>query len=221
MCCLADRVEDRGLGDRRGDGIDRDVVGRELLAERLGQADDAGLGGRIGGGVGVAFLAGDRGDIGDAAVVPLDHAGDDRLAAIERAGEVDADHLVPLLGRVLPGLGDRPGDAGVVDEDVDLAEGVKRLVAGALDGGIVGDVDGRPRSPCPGSAVPSPSSRRAPCRGPRWRRSAPPREQTLDHGAADALGAAGHDGGTAGEIVLHGHARPPRLARDPSHGWQG
>jgi hypothetical protein len=35
----------------------------EFLAERLGQGDDAGLRRRIGGGIGIAFLAGDGGDI--------------------------------------------------------------------------------------------------------------------------------------------------------------
>ena len=43
-------------------------VAGQLLAERLGQRDDAGLGGAVGRGVRVAFLAGDRRDVDDAAV---------------------------------------------------------------------------------------------------------------------------------------------------------
>ncbi len=61
-------VEDARLGRRRRDAVDRDVLAGELLAERLRQRDDAGLGGAVGRGVGVAFLAGDRRDRDDAAV---------------------------------------------------------------------------------------------------------------------------------------------------------
>ena len=62
-------VEDRGLGGGRGHGVDEDVVLRQFLAERFRQRDQAGLRGRIMRGVGIAFLAGDRGDVDDAAVV--------------------------------------------------------------------------------------------------------------------------------------------------------
>ena len=44
---------------------------RELLAERLGEADHRRLRRRVGRGVGVALLAGDRGDVDDAPVVRL------------------------------------------------------------------------------------------------------------------------------------------------------
>ena len=54
---------------RRGDAVDGDVVPGEFLAERLGQGDDAGLRRAVGRGVGIAFLAGNRGDVHDAAVV--------------------------------------------------------------------------------------------------------------------------------------------------------
>src|SRR5262245_41510271 len=36
-------VEDLGLDHRRGDGVDENARGRQLLTERLGQADDGGL----------------------------------------------------------------------------------------------------------------------------------------------------------------------------------
>ena len=122
MCCLRHLVEDRGLGRGRRDAVDRDVVAGQLLAERLGQRDDAGLRRRIGGGVRIALLAGDRGDVDDAAVVLRDHQRHDGAAAQERPVEIDAHHLRPGLRRI---FGDRhvgPGDAGVVDQDVDAAE---------------------------------------------------------------------------------------------------
>ena len=51
--------------------LTRMPVLRELLAERLGQPDDGGLRRRVGRRVRIAFLAGDRGDVDDPAVVPL------------------------------------------------------------------------------------------------------------------------------------------------------
>ena len=84
------------------DAVDRDVVAGQLLAERLGQRDDAGLRRAVGGGVRVAFLAGDGRDRDDAAVVLLDHRRHDRPAAVEDAVQVDLDHLLPLVDRILP-----------------------------------------------------------------------------------------------------------------------
>ena len=70
----------------------------------------------------IAFLAGDGRDVDDAAVVLLDHRGHDRLAADEGPVEIDAQHLAPFVEVGLPhGLVDA-GDAGIVDENVDLAE---------------------------------------------------------------------------------------------------
>src|SRR5882672_11082931 len=70
---LGHLVEDRSLGDGRGHAIDRDVVARQFLAQRFRQRDHAGFGGRVRAGIGVAFLAGDRRNVDDAAVVLRDH----------------------------------------------------------------------------------------------------------------------------------------------------
>src|SRR4029079_14417396 len=129
---LGDLLENRGPGGGRSNGIDGYMVSRQFLAERLGERNDAGFRGRIGGGVRIAFLAGDRGDIGDAAVILLDHPRNQRLAAIELAGEVDADDAVPLLDRNLPGLENGAGNAGIVDENIDAPEGGQGSVASAL-----------------------------------------------------------------------------------------
>ena len=92
-------------------------------------------------GVRVAFLAGDRGDVDDAAVFLLQHRGHHRLAADEGTVEIDAQHLAPFLEVGFPHRLVDAGDAGIVDEDVDLAERLQRLVAGLLDGGEIGNVD--------------------------------------------------------------------------------
>src|SRR5205807_7593098 len=87
--------ENRRPGGRGRDAVDRDVVFGELLAERFGQRDQRGLGGRIGGGIRIALLAGDRRDVDDPPVVLRDHVRYDRATAMERAVEVDRHHRGP------------------------------------------------------------------------------------------------------------------------------
>ena len=142
MWAWRDLLEDARLGGHRGDGVDGDVVLGDFLGERLGQRDDAGLRGRVGGGGGVALLAGDRGDVGDAAVVARDHAGHDGAAADELAAQVDADDAVPFLDRIFGDLGVQAGDAGVVDQDVDLAKAAIVSRVRRSTWGFVGDIDG-------------------------------------------------------------------------------
>ena len=91
-----------------------------------------------------AAQAGDRRDVDDAALAPRDHAGlAHRLAHQEDAADVQVHHLVPGFERVV--LGRRaPGGAGVVDQDVDLAQALHRLVADLLDLRRVAGVGGHP-----------------------------------------------------------------------------
>src|SRR5690606_8224282 len=92
-------------------------------------------------GVRVALLAGDRGDVDDAAVAVGDQVRHHRPAAQEGAGQVDVDNAAPLLGAQLPDLGVVAGNAGIVDQDVDLAEGRQGRLHGGLDGVRGGDID--------------------------------------------------------------------------------
>ncbi len=117
-----------GLGHGRADqaGLDRvdphAQVG-DLLGGGLGQADDAGLGGRVVGLADQADLAGDRRDVHDRTAFRLAHDAGGQPGAVPGALQVHGDDLVELLlghlahGRVA-------GDAGVVDHDVQAAEGV-------------------------------------------------------------------------------------------------
>jgi hypothetical protein len=83
-----------------------------------------------------------------AAVAALDHVRHDRPEGVEHPGEVHRDHVVPLLGGE---LGHRAGaaDAGVGDDDIDLAELGDRLRDRGLHRGAVADVgrDGERASP--------------------------------------------------------------------------
>src|SRR6185503_7128983 len=181
-------VEDCGLGRRRGDAVDRDVVRSELLAERLGEGDDAGLGRGIGRRVRVALLAGDRRDVDDAAVILRDHQRRQRPAAVKRAVEIDRQHVAPGLQRIFPGRHVRPGDAGIVDQNVDAAERLAGVVARALDLGVVGHVDRKSRN-LTSERTAGLVRKRLVAVPDRDRRAGG--EKALDDGAADALGAAG------------------------------
>src|SRR3984893_17968795 len=92
-------------------------------------------------GVGVAFLAGDRGDVDDAAVILFDHRRHDRLAADEGSVEIDAQYLAPFLEVGFPYRLVDAGDAGIVDEYVDPAERGQRGVARFFNRGEIRHVD--------------------------------------------------------------------------------
>ncbi len=68
------------------------------------------------------------------------HAARALLRPVEQSVEIDREHAAPFLRRHLDGAAGRHGDAGVVDQDGDGAEGLFGLVEGARHGGAVGDV---------------------------------------------------------------------------------
>src|SRR5919106_4388882 len=79
-----DLLEDRGLRRGGGHAIHEHAALGELLAERFGECDEAAFGRAEGGGVGVAFLAGDRSDVDDAPVARFHHVRHHGTAAEER-----------------------------------------------------------------------------------------------------------------------------------------
>ncbi len=91
---------------------------------------------------GLAALARGARDVDDPPAAPLLHVRHRGADHVERAGQVDADHLVPLAvadlldRRALP-------DARVVDQDVEPAEPVDRLVDHHLGLFVDGDVRGQ------------------------------------------------------------------------------
>ena len=163
MCSCVICAEDLGLRRRRRDAVDQDVSRRELLAERLGEADQPGLRGAVVRGVRVAFLAGDRGDVDDPAVAARDHVRDHGAAGEEAAGQVDVDDAPPDVGIELPGQAVAAGDAGVVDQDVDPSVVRRGRVRGGFDRRRVGQFDvpyrDRPEVPTARAARPPPLSR--------------------------------------------------------------
>ncbi len=99
----------------------------QFASHRFGHADQAGFRGHV---VGLAEVAVEpyyRRGIDDASVAGFKHVVQYGLAAVERARKIDVDHVLPLFdGHFLERA--VVGDAGIVDQDVDLAE----LVGDAL-----------------------------------------------------------------------------------------
>ena len=106
------------------------------------QPHQAGLGRGVSGVVRAAHRRvqpGDRGDVDDASVLSLQHLAPGGLREQKCAGQVDVEHLLPLVERHRLGAL-APGDASVVDEDVDLAERLHGRVHDRLHVGGLGDV---------------------------------------------------------------------------------
>ncbi len=77
-------------------------------------------------------MPGGRGHVDDAPPLPLHHPGHDRLQAMEAAGEMHVQHLAPLLDlHLVQHRG--PGDARIVDQDVDAPEPRRHGGGHALD----------------------------------------------------------------------------------------
>ena len=134
-------VEDLGLCRRRGDAVDENVRRRQFLGERLRQPDQPRLRCRIMRGIGIAVLARDRGDVDDAAIAVLQHFRHDRAASQIRTDEIDINDAPPDIRLQLPELAVAAGDAGVVDEDVDLAVPRDGGLRGGAHRSIIGEFD--------------------------------------------------------------------------------
>ena len=98
-----------------------DEVGFQIGA----QLSDEGLASAVDVAAGIGVAGGGAADVDDVAVVALDHAGQERVGHAHQAGDVGADHGLPILEHGGLGGGDAEGEAGVVDEDVDLAPGAR------------------------------------------------------------------------------------------------
>ena len=124
-----------------GEAIDGDAVGAPVGGEAHGELFDAAAAGSVGGETCVACDAGDGADVDDAAGLALDHAAGDGLADEERAAEVGFEDCVPVVPCDFEGWFAAVA-AGVIDEDVDAAEGCFCGGGGELDAVEVSDVEG-------------------------------------------------------------------------------
>src|SRR6218665_235148 len=91
---------------------------------------------------GIAFLASDRGNVDDTAVVAGQHVRNDRAVAMEQPVQVHVDHLSPLLDRIRCQRHSRARDSGAGDQHVDAAAQMScRCLGRSLARGPVGHVD--------------------------------------------------------------------------------
>ncbi len=160
-------LDKRGQDIARADGVAGDAGFGAFQRSHLGEADHAMLGGDIGRLEGRGDQAVRRGGVNDPAPAARLHAGDDEPGGVEGRAQVDRQDGVPFLGRELFQWGDEL-DAGVVDQDVDLAE----RGAGALGPGWRSQSAGSCRRRRSGFRFPIPRpGRRGSSRSRRPRRS--------------------------------------------------
>ena len=110
-----------------------------VVGEAHGELADAAAAGAVRREARVAGHAGDRADVDDAAVAVRNHAPRDRLRDEEAAAQIGVENDVPVVpGDVERGLANVA--AGIVDEDVNLAEGGFGLGRHALDALLVAHI---------------------------------------------------------------------------------
>ena len=118
---LGEHVGELGRDVAGRDRVHADAAGAELARQRLRQADDPGLGGGVVRLARVPVDADDAREVHDRAGAAAKHLPRDGAAGVEGAAQVRVDDLLPVL--VAHARDQRVArDAGVVDEDVDVAE---------------------------------------------------------------------------------------------------
>src|SRR5262245_32692439 len=128
--CLR-HLREQGCAHRgRCDAVYADRRVGQFLAQRFRKGNDRGLAGAVGGRIRVTILARNRGNVDDTTVISLAHQRHDRPAAIEGSFDIDRENFLPVIDRILPQLGVRAADAGVIDEYVDCGHDPERLLYG-------------------------------------------------------------------------------------------
>lgn len=129
---LEHAIRHLGCKDARSDNIDQHAKGRKLGCKLTRDLQDAALGSKTADLHGARFESTDRCGIHHAAIALLLEIGLDLSCHEESAREIGRDDLVPLFGRVV--FKQREfADAGIVDEDIDTAEGICNFLHGSLD----------------------------------------------------------------------------------------
>src|SRR5216683_6088813 len=122
-------VEHRGRDDTRLQLVDPDAVLAVVDGSRPGQAADAVLGRGVPGAGQLAAVGENARHVHDRAAPGLEHRRHLVVHAVEQAGQVDADDVVPGIDGHLVRDRGGPGDPRVVDREVQPAE----LADGLLD----------------------------------------------------------------------------------------
>src|SRR5262245_54515154 len=136
----------------RTNGIDAHTLLAELGGERAGEAQDPGLGSRVGGRVWRAHMHEglDRADVDDATSA-LPQIFQEGMRHVEHTIEVDGHDVVPVLDhrRRLAGKGVAAVNARIVDEDADAANAGADRSGQAQTGRAVSDIERKTPRPSP------------------------------------------------------------------------
>ncbi len=122
ICCCVIWSKIAVFTARRGDAIHPDLGLRQFLAERFGEANDAGLRRTIGRGIRIALLPRDGSDVDDTSVAVLRHERHHEFVAVKEPIEVDVDDFPPIRDRIVNDRRIGSGDASAADQNVDLAK---------------------------------------------------------------------------------------------------
>ncbi len=138
---VAQRSRHSGFDEARRNGVASNVAGANFARNGHGKPDQSCLRRRVIGLACLAHLAEDAGDVDDASPALLEHRAHDLLGAHISGSEISLQHRIPV-GTLHPHDQLVARDAGVVDQDVDLAELGDRRLDGGLDLFLVVYVDG-------------------------------------------------------------------------------
>ncbi len=131
-----------GLDRARRQRVHPDVLRGMVGRHRLGELDQCALAGAVDRAARSRDAAELRSDVDDAAAARLDHRRQDRAAHQERAGDIDAEHLVPVGERELQHRAVRIVSGRAVQQNVDGGIFGEDRFGGCLDLRLVAHVAG-------------------------------------------------------------------------------
>ena len=149
---LRERGGHRRVNEAGSDGVHGDVARSDFDGDSAGEADQAGFRRDVVRLAGVAGLRDDRSEIDDAAGALLEHRAEGLLDAEMRAGEVGAQHGVPVFE--FHAQGERVArDGGVVHQNVELAEFREHLLEAGFHLRGIGYVHGNGQRAPPAASI--------------------------------------------------------------------
>src|ERR1035441_5320635 len=121
-CGVEVLAQHRGVGDPGTDTVASDAVAGVVQGDGAGQLQHGALGGGINGGAALAHETADRSEVDHVTTPVLAQMRERMFEGEEHGFDVHAYHAVPLFRAVVMEHAD-VNDAGVVDQDLETAEG--------------------------------------------------------------------------------------------------
>ena len=134
-------VGEVGLDEAGLDVGDADGRLVEIHAETVAEGLDGGFGGAIGAASGIGGITGYGTDVDDMTTSPFNHARNDETRHHEQGLDVGVDHGEAFVEVAFVLLVGAKGEAGVVDEHIDVAIVGGKVLDGGFGKGAVADVE--------------------------------------------------------------------------------